>query len=337
MRAFTLALAVALVPSGCSKEAAPGASASVTPSASPSTAPLGSASGASASASAAGSAQPEGPRASGVAIVDAAKLRRLSFEGGLWVAELERTPPARAWVTLATQSQPLAPRARAAHFRIAERVAPGVVAPTALRALSVAELSQAADGPTRKQLEKLARVLANGTVEVALTLAPAPTLTRVELGDVGEDKPARAWETSLGAREPIAEGQRVGLAQYQALLVIDYVTANGARVSVFRHDKTGRITAAEGNEAFSAVPKEGTQHDALTRLSRHMTYSKSLEERLSKLERAELEGALGWGEPASLLITPKQLDECIDRVRSVRRLMAERVKQRGAEKALGLP
>ncbi|MBK8999832.1 MAG: hypothetical protein IPM35_29290 [Myxococcales bacterium] len=271
------------------------------------------------------------------AVLEDGKLGKLSFERGAWLGELERTPPARVLVTLATKDQPLGPRARAAHFRIAELVAPGVVAPTALRALSVAELSHAADSPTRKRLEKQARVLGNGSVEVALTLAPAPTLTRVELTRLGEDAPAQGWETLLGAREPIPEAQQLGLAQYQALLVIDYVSGNAARISVFRHAKTGRLTATEGNEAFSPVPKEGGQNDALTRLSRHMTYSKSLEERLGKLEREALERALGWGDPPTLLVTPKQVEECIERARSVRRLIAERVKQRGADKALALP
>jgi len=291
----------------------------------------------SASAAVAATPSAEPPKPTMAASVESGKLSKLAFEDGAWVGELERTPPARVWVGLASKDQPLAPRARLAHFRIAEQIFPGVVAPTALRALSVAELSRAADAATRKRLEKQARVLGNGTVEACLTLAPSPSLTRVELTRLGEDSPVQAWETSLAAREPVPEAQRPALAQYQALLVIDYVSGNEARVSVHRHDKTGRITAAEGNEAFSPVPKQGAQHDALTRLSRHMTYSKALEERLTRLERGELERALGWGEPPTLLVTPKQLDECVERTRSVRRLIAERVKQRGADKALALP
>jgi hypothetical protein len=120
-------------------------------------------------------------------------------------------------------------------------------------------------------------------------------------------------------------------------LVADHLAGNLARVGVYRHDKSGRITAADGNEAFSPAPTEGAQGDALSRLSRHMTYSKSLDDRLAKLEREGLERALGFGEPPTLLITPKQLEECLDRARNVRRLIAERVKQRGADKALALP
>lgn len=321
-------------PVGCN-ESAP-VSGATRSAAAPPTAP--SASVASATVpSAAPAPSAEAPQPTLSAVLEGGKLGKLSFERGAWLGELERTPPARVLVTLATKEQPLAPRARAAHFRIAEQVAPGVVAPTALRALRVAELSQAADAPTRRRLEQHARVLGNGRVEVALTLAPAPTLTRVELTLLGDDSPAQAWEALLGAREPIPEAQRLGLAQYQALLVIDYVSANAARISVFRHAKTGRLTATEGNEAFSPVPKEGAQNDALTRLSRHMTYSKSLDERLGKLEREALERALGWGDPPTLLVTPKQVEECLERTRSVQRLIAERVKQRGADKALALP
>ncbi|MBI3202562.1 MAG: hypothetical protein HYZ29_13560 [Myxococcales bacterium] len=269
--------------------------------------------------------------------IEQGTLAKISHDQGAWVGELERTPPARVWLTIATKKQPLAARARAAHARLAERVAPGVVAPTALRTLSVAEVSRAASGEVRKRLERDARVLANGTIEVALTLAPAPTLTRVDLAAVDPDSPVQAWERLLGARDAVPEAAASGLAQYQALLTVDHLAGNLARVGVYRQDKSGRITAADGNEAFSPTPTEGALSDALSRLSRHMTYSKSLDDRLSKLEREELERALGLGEPPTLLVTPKQLEECLDRARNVRRLIAERVKQRGASQALALP
>ncbi len=265
------------------------------------------------------------------------KLLKLAHESDGWVGELERRPPARVWVSVATKQQPLVPRGRAAHALIAEIVAPGVVAPTALRAMTVAELSQASDAAAKKRLKREARVLANGTVEVTLTLAPAPALTRVELTSNDEASVVRTWERLLGARETIPDGERLGLAQYQALLAIDHISGNAARVGVFRHDKTGRITAAEGNEAFSPTPREGALNEALARLSRHMTYSKSLDDRLAKLDRESLERALGFGSPPSLLVTPKQLEECLDRAQNIRRLIAERVKKRGADKALALP
>lgn len=309
---------------------APGSSAPAASSAAPAAPPSG-----AGSAAAPPRASAE-PRPAGVS-VETGTLAKLSYDKGAWVGELERTPPARVWLTLATKKQPMAARARAAHALIAERVAPGVVAPTALRALTVAEVSRAADSATRKRLERDARVLANGTVEVALTLSPAPSLTRVELTAVDPSAPVQAWERLLGAREPVPEAAAQGLAQYQGLLVADHLAGNLARVGVYRHDKSGRITAADGNEAFSPAPTEGAQDDALSRLSRHMTYSKSLDDRLSKLEREGLERALGFGEPPTLLITPKQLEECLDRARNVRRLIAERVKQRGADKALALP
>lgn len=275
------------------------------------------------------------PRPEGT--VEAGKLVNLTHESGGWIGQLERNPPARVWVSVSTKKEPLTPRGRAAHALIAELVAPGVVAPTALRAMTVAELSQASDAAAKQRLDREARVLANGTVEVTLTLAPSPALTRVELVANDEASVVRTWERLLGARETIAEKERQGLAQYQSLLAIDHVSGNAARIAVFRHDKTGRITAAEGNEAFSPMPREGALDEALARLSRHMTYSKSLDDHLAKLDRESLERALRFGDPPSLLVTPKQLEECLDRAQNIRRLIGERVKKRGADKALALP
>jgi hypothetical protein len=277
------------------------------------------------------------PQPSPAQSVETAKLEKLRFERGQWVGELSRAPPLRVLVTLSTKEQPLLPRARAAHFRIAELLSPGLVAPTALRAVTVEELGLAADDPARKRLASHARVLANGSVEVALTLAPAPTLVQVELTRLVEESIAHSWESSLGGRDPVPPARAAELAQYQSLLAVDYVAGNAARARVYRHERSGRITAADGNEAFSPSPTEGALTDALARLSRHMTYSKVLAERLERFERGQVEKALTWGAPPTLLSTPKQVEEAVDRARSVRRLVLERAKQRGEDKALTLP
>ena len=47
------------------------------------------------------------------------KLLKLAHESDGWVGELERRPPARVWVSVATKQQPLVPRGRAAHALIA--------------------------------------------------------------------------------------------------------------------------------------------------------------------------------------------------------------------------
>lgn len=338
-----LAIGFGVLSAACDQDrAAPAASASAA-----AAAPTASASGAKHAVPLSASSEPSGlPSAAPSAvsarwtpreIAENAALEKLVLERGTWVAVLDHKPATRAWLTLATKAEPLSPRARAAYFVIAERVAPGIAAPTSLRAFRVAELAAAAEPSLQKKLTAEARVLGNGTVEGALTLAPSPALTRVEIVNLAEDRPAFAWESRLGSKEAVPEHEAPGLAAYQSLLAADYVAGNEIRVAVYRQDKTGRITAADGNEAFSPKPKDGALHDALSRLSRHMVFSKALDERLAKLERSELERALTSGDPKTLLVTPKQVEECIERARSIRRIIAERVKQRGAEHALVLP
>ncbi len=341
MRA-TLLFGLALVPAACQRaEPTRASAASSAPSASPIASlepapPPSAAAKPSGSSSAVSAASAPAKAASGVALLESAKLVRLAAEpSGRFVAELERSPPAKASVVLSTKQAPLGPRQVAAHFRIAERVAPGLVAPTALRALPLTELAGAADPPTRATLQKVARVLGDGTVEVALVLAPSPSLIRVDVANLIEGEPAQAWETLLAAREPIPEAERTTLGLYQALLAVDYISENGARKAVYLHKKSGRITTSEGSFAFGR-PVDGALSDAIERLTRHNTFSKSLSQHLRTLDRDALGRALGWGDPPNLLITPKQLDEVLERARSVRHVIEQREKQRG-EAALELP
>jgi len=310
-------------------------------------APVATVSAAAASASAVANAAPA-PSVSASAAEPAATaenlplsqtpLRKVVLDAdGQLVAELDRTPVMRAVLTLSTREAPLAPRARAAHARIAELVAPGVVAPTALRSLPTDELAKVAGDKARAAIRKHARVLANGTIEVALSLAPSPALVRVDLVSPAPEAPASAWETALGAKDAVPSELAPTLAQYQSLLAADYVAGNLVRRAVHLHEKLGRITAVEDNEAFSPEPKEGTLKDDLGRLSRHMTYSKSLRDRLAAIDRSKLDEALRWGKPSTLLVTPRQVDEAVDRIRSIQRLIDLRIKQRGEDRGLALP
>jgi hypothetical protein len=278
------------------------------------------------------------PKPSGKALVESGEIAKLVTEpGGRLVAELRRSPPARALVVLATKERPLAARECAAYFRIAERVAPGLVAPTALRALSVGELSHAADAPTRAKLAKHARVLADGKVEVALTLAPAAHLDKIDIAALVEGGPVWEWETKLAQREPPPEALHTTLSRYQWLLAADYVAQDQARKRVYLHAKSGRLTAAQENEAFSPRPEQGAVKDDLERLMHHMVYSKKLRQNLAALSREHVDEDLRWGDPPTLLVTPKQVGEVMDRAKTVLRVIDQRIKQRGEAKVLVLP
>ncbi len=266
---------------------------------------------------------------SGHALLERGPIAKLATEKGQLVVELDG--PAKAVLLIATKADPLLPRSRTAHYRIAELIAPGVVAPTAFRLFTIAELSRAADKPTLRRLERDARVLENGRVEAVLSLSPSPSLQRVDIANIQENQPAWRWEGRLVTRTTIPEEERVTLAQYQSLIAVDWVAGNLARRYVRFHKKSGRITVADENEAFSPEPHEAALKDGLQRFARHMTYSKSLSVHLHALEHDTVEKALRAGDPPSLIVTPKQVDEIIEHARGLERVIQTRVKQRGPD------
>lgn len=271
---------------------------------------------------------------SGLRLLERGKITKLTTDKGRFLVELEGKTP--ALLVLSTNAEPLLPRSRAAHFRIAQLLAKGLVAPTAFRSLKIAELSRAADKTTLALLEKEARVLGNGRIEAVISLLPAPSLQRVNIANLVEDQPVWGWEGKLVTRAPITDSFRTLLSEYQSLLAVDWVVGNSKRRHVQLHEKSGRITVADGNEVFSAAPDDLAVHDGLARFARHMTYSKSLSERLQSLERATAERVLTGGEPRTLWVTPKQVEEIVDNARALDRVIQIRVKQRGPD-ALALP
>jgi hypothetical protein len=271
----------------------------------------------------------------GMKLLARGAVTKLTTDRGHLVAELEGKT--RVLVVVATRNEPLLPRSQAAHYRIAEKLAPGLVAPTAFRSFKVAELAKPADAPTLALLEKEARVLGNGRIEGVVCLAPALTLTRVDIANLQENQPAWRWEGRLVVRDPAPVAERATLSSYQSLLAVDWIVGNGKRRFVQLHEKTGRLTVADHSEAFSATPDDNAIHDTLTRFARHMTYSKSLNERLHELTRESVEKALRFGKPATLLVTPKQAEEIAGNARALERVIQTRVKRRGEAEALSLP
>jgi hypothetical protein len=264
----------------------------------------------------------------GLRLLERGEITQLTSDKGHFDIELAGDTP--AVLVIATNEQPLVPRSRAAHFRIAEQLAKGVVAPTAFRSLKIAELSKVADKASLGELQKRARVLATGRIEAVVTLAPSPTLKRVNIANLVDDQPVWGWEGKLVTRAPIADSYRTLLSEYQSLLAADWVVGNLRRKNVQLHEASGRITVADGNEVFSQTPEDLAVHDGLARLARHMTYSKSLSQRLGKLTKEKAARLLGdW-------VTPKQAEEVADNARALERVIETRVKQRGDD-ALSLP
>lgn len=278
------------------------------------------------------SAPPREPKPAG-------SLARLAFDAdGRFVAELARPGKPRALAVLATREAPLAPREPAAYRGIAELLAPGLAPATELSAVPLRELMRAAtDARTRRAVERRARVLADGTVLVAFVTAPAARLRPVDLTDVGEGRRAWTWESKLVKKDAPPEELGRVLASYQALLSVDYLVENLARGEVLLDEGEQRLVAVEHNQVFSPRPIGGRLGDPLARLAGHLVYSRTLADKLAALEQSAVERALSAGPDDSLLVTPKQVDEVLERKRTLQKLMETRVRQRGRERALALP
>jgi hypothetical protein len=236
-------------------------------------------------------------------------------------------------VIVATKEAPLAPDAPAAWAKLAELAVPGASVPTTLRLVPLSELSRAAEDVRAKALvNNHARVLADGTVAVALLRLPADKLRHVDLGAATNGTIVAGWETKLMTATVPPEPERAVLAAYQSLLAVDYLAGNLIRGPVLLDESASRIVAVEDNDVFSAHGLDGRIGDPLARLSRHMHWSKKLVAELRALSRASLDGALR-SPRGSLLVTPKQVDEIMGR----RDALVRTAVRRGEARALTLP
>ncbi len=239
-------------------------------------------------------------------------------------------------IVFATKAAPLAPRAPGAHAGLSAEISPASVAPTAIRRLPLrAVLVAAADNKTRRQLAKELRVLADGHVEAAVVLLPQRRMVTLEVGRMLEGTRGHKWETELMSRTPPTEPLAL-LAAYQSILAVDALCMNLRRSKVVIDEKSSSVLALDDNDAFSASGRDGAIGDPLPRLSRHLVFSKALEQRLRKLDRTRIEAALRSPE-VGLLVTPKQVDEVEQRRLALLRLLDRRIKRRGRDKTLALP
>ncbi|MEZ4225180.1 MAG: hypothetical protein R3B13_29785 [Polyangiaceae bacterium] len=239
-------------------------------------------------------------------------------------------------LVFATSEQPLAARAPAALAGLAAEVAPAAVAPTAFRRIELkALLAGAKDDKTRRKMGNELRVLADGRVETTITLLPEKRLLALEVGRVLEGTRIHKWETELMSRGQPTEPKAL-LAGYQTVLALDSLCFNLLRTQLVIDEATGSVLALEDNDAFSAQPRDGAVGDGLARLSRHLTFSKSLESRLRELDRARIERAFS-APGVGLLVTPRQVQETSERRDALLRLFDRRIKQRGRDASLALP
>jgi hypothetical protein len=223
------------------------------------------------------------------------------------------------------------------YARVAALLAPDLVPATVLAAVPLSELARAAaDARTQRMLAENARVLADGRVRAALVSSAPGRVRGVDLADESAGSLAFAWEAALVRREPPTQALRAQLGLYQKVLALDHLLENQSRQRAFLTADGGRLIAVQ-NDAFTPRPVEGALVNPLARLTRHVTFSASLAEGLRRLDRARLLRALSGGGEDAMLVTPKQLEQILDRKRGLERLVDGVVARRGRKKALGLP
>ena len=269
----------------------------------------------------------------------APRLRSIRFERDRWIADLTAPSSGRAELLFATRQHPLAHRGPVVCRRLAELIAPASVRQTTLEILPLGEVMRAApDEPRRrKQLGQTLRVLADGRVRGALIAVPPDGFVPVDLTDELEGSAVFRWESALVRREMPERSLHDGLSAYQAVLVVDHLVQNQSRKSLFVGEGGTRVVAGEGSDAFTTQPVEGALAAPLTRLARHVSYSTSLVERLRALDRERLVKAFGTDLGGEMLVTPKEIDQILERKRGLLKLVDRLVKARGREKALCLP
>jgi hypothetical protein len=229
-----------------------------------------------------------------------------------------------------------------AAYQLSRLVAPGSVPPAVSRSIPLAELSRAAhDEPTRQMLRTRLRVLADGKVRAAVVLSPPPRLEPIDLGDLREGGPAFQLEATLVKRD--APSSDAALASsYVSLLFLDHLLGNLQRRHALIDRERGVLVATEGHDLFSAGGVEGGIGDPILRLARSLVFPRAAVSRLRALDRQKLQAALsetGADSAAAMrmMVTPRQLEDVLERKKALLALVDGRIAARGDAKALALP
>jgi hypothetical protein len=271
----------------------------------------------------------------------------LAGRSGLFAASLvvPGEPGMReATLALALQTAPRFLDRPLAFYRVAAALGIDIVPPAAEIHLGLGELGDllARDPAASSLVHDQAAVQNDGTVDALLTAWPAPRAASSgeraavrELGVTGSyevDTWAR-WSTSP---DP-APGEPAGFVRgYVEMLVLDYLTGNVTRRSLFADDAAGALVLADNAGAFPQHVERSSLDRILRRLRAVARFPRGLHDALQAFDHERAAAALAPGGFETWLVSPRARIELEERRLGLLTLLDAKIADRGERAVLCL-
>jgi hypothetical protein len=142
--------------------------------------------------------------------------------------------------------------------------------------------------------------------------------------DVGSHPLVGQWAKLAAQRAPLTETERRAIETYLQMVVLDFLTANLGRRSLY-YDEPAAVGCLEDHRAAFpgyVVPK--AMDLLLDRLRPIRHFPKGLARALDELDRAAAESLLRAGPFASWLVTPRDVTDLLERRATLRTLLYAR-------------
>jgi hypothetical protein len=251
------------------------------------------------------------------------------------MVEPNDAPAMAARAVLALRSAPTAHRRPLAFWRLAHTLGSDAVPATAQRSLPIAEVAALLEGQPEAiaTLRARAAIGNDGTIDALLSIPPPPEGQPVALDGRAE---ARGWQRWSVAPEPVPEEDAGVLRAYVSMLVLDYLSANVGRKTVWLDARSGRMLLHDNASAFPLRPLPRGVDEVLRRLREVARFPRGLRDALAALDRNAAWALFNPGDFDTWLLPPRTLVELEERRAGVLTLIDARVSERGAAAVLSL-
>jgi hypothetical protein len=249
-----------------------------------------------------------------------------------------------ATLALALRTAPRSLDRPLAFYRVAGALGIGIVPPAAEIHLGLGELGDllARDPAASSLVRSLAAVQNDGTVDALLTAWPAPRAASSgeraavrELGVTGSYE-VETWARWSTVPDP-APGEQAGFVRgYVEMLVLDYLTGDVTRRSLFADDAAGALVLVDNSGAFPQHVERSTRDRILRRLRVVARFSRGLHDALLAFDRERAAAVLAPGGFETWLVSPRARIELEERRLGLLTLLDAKIAERGGSAVLCL-